>query len=78
VSGTSGPGERVAGTPRSYDLVAEKNRLDDLQRFANSWVEVSGSVVMSSGGAAGAAADVRRLRIKDVRQLEPSCDSKKQ
>jgi hypothetical protein len=78
VSGTSGAGERVAGTPRSYDLVADKNRLDDLQRFANSWVEVSGSVVMSSGGAAGAAADVRRLRIKDVRQLEPTCDSKKQ
>jgi hypothetical protein len=76
-SGTSGAGERVAGTPRSYDLVADKDRLEDLQRFANSWVEVSGSIVRSSGSAPGAAADVRRVRIKDVRQLEPSCDSKK-
>lgn len=84
VSGTSGAGV----PPRSYDLVADKNRLDDLQRFANSRVEVSGSIVPSTGtgtpdvGAGSAPVgtasnDVRRLRVKDVRQLDPTCASKK-
>jgi hypothetical protein len=88
VSGTSGAGDRVPGTPRSYDLVADKNRLDDLQRFANSRVEVSGSIVASTGtgkpdAGAGSASvgapssDVRRLRVKDVRQLEPTCGASK-
>jgi hypothetical protein len=83
VSGTSGAGDRVSGTPRSYDLVAEKNRLDDLQRFANSRVEVRGSVVASTGagtrdvGAGTPPNDVRRLQVKDVRQLEPTCGASK-
>ena len=69
---------------RSYNLVADKGRLDDLQRFANSRVEVNGSIVASTGngtadvGAASAPAgappnDVRRIRVSDVRQLEPTC-----
>lgn len=84
VSGTSGAGDRVSGTPRSYDLVADKTRLDDLQRFANSRVEVRGSIVTSTGtgtpdAGAGSAhvgtppTDVRPLQVKDVRQLEPTC-----
>ncbi len=85
VSGTSGAGDRVPGTPRSYDLVADKNRLDDLQRFANSRVEVSGSIVASGSPDAGAGSapvgtppsDVRRLRVKDVRQLDPTCGASK-
>jgi hypothetical protein len=69
---------------RSFHLVADEGRLEDLQRFANSRVEVSGSVVASTGngtpevGAASAPAggpptDVRRLRVTDVRQLAPTC-----
>ena len=91
VSGTSGAGDRAlvqSGTPRSYDLVADKDRLDDLQRFANSRVEISGSIVASTGtrtpdaGAgpppAGTPTNgVRRLRVKDVRQLEPTCGAPK-
>lgn len=85
VSGTTGS---VGAMPRSYDLVADKNRLDDLQRFANSRVEVSGSIVASTGtgtpgvGAGSAAvgtppSDVRRLRVKDVRQLDATCGASK-
>jgi hypothetical protein len=55
----------VKGSARSFELVADQNRLDDLQRFSNSRVEVSGFVVTSS--------DVRRIRVKDVRQLEHTC-----
>jgi hypothetical protein len=91
VSGTSGAGEPASverSTPRSYDLVADKDRLDDLQRFANSRVEVSGSIVAATGrgtpdvGAGSApvgtqSSDVRRLRVKDVRQLEPTCGAAK-
>jgi len=69
---------------RSFHLVADEARLEDLQRFANSRVEVSGSVVASIGngaaevGAASAPAggpptDVRQLRVADVRQLESTC-----
>jgi hypothetical protein len=78
-----------AATSRSYSLVADNSRLDDLQRFANSKVEVAGLIVASTGtgttGEVGAAAapvgaapgDVRRMRVKDVRQLEPKCASAK-
>jgi hypothetical protein len=73
---------------RSYSLVADKDRLDDLQRFANSRVEVNGSIVASTGngtadvGAASAPAgappnDVRRIRVTDVRQLESTCGEPK-
>lgn len=91
VSGTSGtaanPVPRTA-MPKSYELVADKNRLEDLQRFANSRVEVRGSIAASTGtgtsdvGAGSARvgsppSDVRRLQVKDVRQLAPTCASKK-
>jgi hypothetical protein len=87
-SGVSGTSGRMSGTPRSYELVADKNRLDDLQRFANSRVEISGSIVAPTGtgapdAGAGSApvatssADVRSLRVKDVRQLEPTCGASK-
>jgi len=72
VSGTSGTGAGPSidsSTPRSYSLEADKDRLDDLQRFANSRVEVSGSIV--------AAGDTRRVRVKDVRQLESKCAAPK-
>jgi hypothetical protein len=89
VSGTSGTGVVATGAPRSYSLVADTDRLDDLQRFANSRVEVSGLIVASTGtGAsdAGAASapvsgppgDVRRMRVKDVRQLERTCGAPKE
>jgi hypothetical protein len=79
----------VAGsTARSFGLVADKGRLEDLQRFANSRVEVSGFVVsstgngVSDGGAVSAPfgappTDVRRIRVKDVRQLESTCGEPK-
>jgi len=72
VSGTSGTAGRapVETGPRSYELVAEKDRLADLQRFANSRVEVSGSIVTSS--------DVRRMRVTDVRRLAATCAAPKQ
>ena len=87
VSGTSGTGG-IAPVEKSYKLVADKDRLDDLQRFANSRVQVIGSIVASTGtgttdvGAASAPVrtppgDVPRLRISDVRQLEPSCGAAK-
>lgn len=87
-SGTGGGASGEAGAPRSYNLVADKNRLEDLQRFANSRVEVSGLIVASTGtgtpdvGAGSARvgtppSDVRRLRVKDVRQLEPTCGASK-
>ncbi|HEX4567113.1 MAG TPA: hypothetical protein VH138_10815 [Vicinamibacterales bacterium] len=71
-----------------FNLVADKDRLDDLQRFSNSRVEVSGSIVDSTSnrapdvGAAPAYAgappgDARRIRVKDVRQLEPTCGAAK-
>jgi len=67
-----------------FNLVADKDRLGDLERFSNSRVEVSGSIVASTGtsapdiGAASAPAsappgDARRIRVIDVRQLEPTC-----
>ena len=73
---------------RSFTLVADEGRLDDLQRFANSRVEVTGFVVASTGngvpdigadsGSVGAPPnDVRRLRVKDARQLEPTCGEPK-
>jgi hypothetical protein len=97
VSGTSGkPGSSEAtatvdtGTPRSYSLVADKDRLEDLQRYANSRVEVTGLIVASSDtgmgvpdvGAASAPVgapptDVQRMRVKDVRQLESTCGAPK-
>jgi hypothetical protein len=92
VSGTSGSGGSASlktGAPQSYKLVADRDRLNDLQRFANSRVEVSGLIVTSTGtgtpdvGAASALVgappnDVRRVQVKDVRRLEPTCASKKQ
>jgi hypothetical protein len=91
VAGTSGTSASPAletATPKSYELVADKDKLEDLQRFANSRVEVSGSIVASTGtgtsdvGAASVPvgsppSDVRRLQVKDVRQLGPTCGSKK-
>jgi len=73
---------------RSFSLVADEGRLEDLQRFANSRVEVNGFIVGSTGvGAsdAGAAStpvgappsDVRRMRVKDIRQLESTCGEPK-
>lgn len=79
----------VKGTAvRSFRLVADEGRSDDLQRFANSRVEVRGFVVASTGvgapdaggGSAPAGAppsDVRRIRVTDVRQLEPTCGESK-
>jgi hypothetical protein len=77
------------GSPaRSFSLVADEGRLDDLQRFANSRVEVTGFIVASTGngvpGVEGTSApigapptDVRRIRVRDVRQLESSCGGTK-
>jgi hypothetical protein len=82
-SGTAGSAPVQTGT-RSYSLVAEKDRLDDLQRFANSRVEIKGSIVASTGtgtpdvGAPSTPVgttpgDVRRLHVQDVRQLDSTC-----
>ena len=78
----------VKGSARSFNLVADEGRLDDLQRFANSRVEVTGFVVASTGNgvpdvAAGSGpvgappTDVRRIRVTDVRQLEHTCGEPK-
>ena len=85
-SGTSGTTNPPAATnaQSSYSLVADTDRLADLQRFANSRVEISGSIVASTGtgasdiaaGSAPAGApptDPRRLRVTDVRRLERTC-----
>jgi hypothetical protein len=89
ISGTSGtPGQTAAvdtGTPRSYDLVGDKTQ-DDLQRYQNSRVEVTGVVVASTDTGAGVpdvgaasapagtpARSVQRVRVDHVKQLEASC-----
>ena len=56
---------------QSFGLNADESRLADLQRFANSRVEVTGSIVASP------SSDARRLRVTDVRQVEPTCGSAK-
>jgi hypothetical protein len=63
----------TTGTAQSYTLDAEKDRLNDLQRFANSRVEVSGTIVASAQPG-----DAPRLRVQDVRQLESKCGAAKQ
>lgn len=99
-SGTSGtPGTAASartgsaavdtGTPRSYDLVGDRNR-DDLQKYQNSKVEVSGFVVASTDTGAGVpdvgaastpagtpATDVQRVRVDHVRQLDKTCNATK-
>jgi hypothetical protein len=54
---SSGPPETpgVTGTAgRSYSLVADQDRQDELQKYVNSRVEVIGSAVASAGTGAGA------------------------
>jgi hypothetical protein len=72
------------GTPRSYSLIGGKQ--DELQKFANSRVEVRGAVVASTdtglgvpdAGAASAPAGtpataVERVRVDHVTQLDANC-----
>jgi hypothetical protein len=72
------------GTPRSYSLIGDKQ--DDLQKYQNSKVEVSGAIVASTdtgtgvpdAGAAPApagtpATNVQRVRVDTVRQLDKTC-----
>jgi len=72
------------GTPRSYSLVGGKQ--DDLQKYQNSKVEVSGAILASTdtgsgvpdAGAAAApagtpATSVQRVRVDNVRQVDKNC-----
>jgi hypothetical protein len=86
VSGTSGTGGTgsVETGARSYNLVGDTKRLDDLQRFANSRVELKGLIVTStpnvgtSSAAVGAQpSDVPLIQVQDVRQLGPTCGASK-
>src|SRR6185295_16000604 len=72
VAGTTGTAgtPSVAAVPRSYELAADKERLNDLQRFANSRVEISGSMVASTNTG---TSDARRMTVKDVRQVDSKC-----
>ncbi|HEX6465357.1 MAG TPA: hypothetical protein VFZ98_12920 [Vicinamibacterales bacterium] len=83
------PAPGAAARPdKSYDLVADSDRLVDLQRFTNSRVEVTGMIVGSTGNGVTDVArpsapvgapptDVPRMRVKDVRQLKPTCGAVK-
>jgi len=96
VSGTTGQPSAASsatpsvetGTPRSYSLLGGKD--NDLQRYTNSRVEVTGRLVASTDtgagvpdvGAATAPAgtpptDVQRVRVDHVRQLAASCTDTK-
>lgn len=87
-SGTSGASTQAAAvdttTPRSYNLIAGKQ--DDLQKYQNSKVEVTGLMVASTdtgtgvpdvGAAAQPAgtptANAEQVRVNKVRQLDKSC-----
>ncbi|HEX6464460.1 MAG TPA: hypothetical protein VFZ98_08410 [Vicinamibacterales bacterium] len=72
------------GTPRSYSLVSDKQ--DELQKYQNSQVEVTGIQIASTDTGAGVpdagaarapagtpASDVQRVRVQTVRQLDKSC-----
>jgi hypothetical protein len=88
-SGTSGTGGHVdTGTPRMYSLIGEKQR-DDLQKYQNSKVEVTGVLVASTDSGAGVpdvgaasapqgtpATDVAHVRVNHVRQLDKSCSAR--
>jgi hypothetical protein len=85
-NGTSGTGSTVdTGTPHTYSLIGEKQS-DDLQKYRNSTVEVTGVVVASTDTGAGVpdvgaasapvgtpATNVERVRVNHVRQLDKSC-----
>jgi hypothetical protein len=89
--GTPGTSGRVdTGTPRTYSLIGEKQQ-DDLQKYQNSKVEVTGVLVASTDtgagvpdvGAASAPAgtpptNVERVRVNHVRQLDKSCSGTNQ
>ena len=64
------------GAPRSYGLVSDKK--DDLLKFQNSRVEVTGMLIASADTGASApagtpATDVQRVRVQTIRQVESSC-----
>jgi hypothetical protein len=72
------------GTPRSYSLVG--NKQDELQKYQNSKVEVSGAIVASTDTGTGVpdagaavtpagtpATNVQRVRVDNVRQLDKTC-----
>jgi len=91
-AGTSGANANATvatGTPRSYTLLTDKNQ-DELQKYVNSQVEVSGVAVASTDTGAGVPdvgaastpagtppTDVQRVRVNHVRQLQASCSSNK-
>jgi len=88
-SGTPGTGATVeTGTPRTYSLIGEKQQ-DDLQKYRNSKVEVTGVLVASTDTGAGVpdvgaasapagtpATNVERVRVNHVRQLDKSCSGR--
>jgi hypothetical protein len=88
-SGTHAASPTVdTGTPRSYTLLADRKQ-DDLQKYSNSQVEVTGVLIASTDTGAGVpdvgaasapagtpATDVQRVRVKGVRQLQGTCNAK--
>jgi hypothetical protein len=89
-SGSSGTAAVDTGTPRSYSLIAGKAQ-DDLQKYQNSRVEVTGMAVASTDtgtgvpdvGAASAPTgvpqtSVERVRVDHVRQLDKNCNGTSQ
>jgi hypothetical protein len=89
-SGSSGTAAVDTGTPRSYSLIAGKAE-DDLQKYQNSRVEVTGMAVASTDtgtgvpdvGAASAPTgvpqtSVERVHVDHVRQLDKTCNGTSQ
>ena len=88
-AGTSGSNASVdTGTPRSYSLIGVKKQ-DDLQKYQNSKVEVTGVLVAGTDTGAGVPdvgaastpagtppTDVQRVRVDEVRQLDKSCSNR--
>ena len=83
-AGTSAAPQVDTGQPRSYELVGDKP--DDLQKYQNSSVEVTGLLIPPTDTGAGVpgvrgtsapagvpAANVQRVRVQRVRQLEKTC-----
>jgi hypothetical protein len=71
---------------RSYSLIGDKDKLDDMQKLLNSRVEVTGFAAASPDAGAAApdassapapastpSTDLPRVRVDQVKQVESSC-----
>jgi hypothetical protein len=78
-SGTRAASPTVdTGTPRSYTLLADRKQ-DDLQKYSNSQVEVTGVLIASTDTGAGVpdvGAASAPAGTPGVRQLQGTCNAK--